>query len=186
LSILGSLTASTEGWENRIAWGAETNHIKAVLYWETNWSGKTFKPWTKFVPGFFRSSASTNEELYWIPPEPERYRVVARDSNGIRVPKTEKGKTMGRAIPAKPKLIGWRQGGGPYEPCGLASASPEPKFFLPTFKPSDFFIFERPGKYEFEWQVRLVRTISSNIDTVVFPSVKVEIVVDPPANQESR
>jgi hypothetical protein len=182
--VADPLIADEQRLEDRIAWGAETNHIKAGLYWETNWAGKTFKPWTKFVPAF--CGASTNEELYWIPPEPERYRVVARDSKGIRVPMTEKGKTMGRAIPAKPKLIRPRQGGGPYEPYGFSRSPVGPEFFLPTFKPSDFFIFEKPGNYEFEWQVRLVRTISSNIDMVVFPPVKVEIVVEPPAESQSK
>jgi len=57
--------------------------------------------------------------------------------------------------------------------------------FLETFKPSDFFVISQPGKYKFEWEMRLLyHDSATNFQSIVLPSVTLDIVVDQPASPQ--
>jgi hypothetical protein len=157
-------------------WGRETNKLQAGLYYEGSLGRSSFGPETKFVPGI-RSLSGKEMDFLWIPPETERYRVSLLDERGRPVQRTAKGQSVGRPIRKHPVL---KRRGGEYKPLWFAPSSPP--YFFQTFKPSDFFVISQPGKYKFEWEMKLLyHNSATNFQTIVLPPVTLDIVVDQPA-----
>jgi hypothetical protein len=158
-----------------IVWGRETNKLQAGLQYEGSPGRSSFGPDTKFIAGI-RSLWGKEMDFFWIPPEAERYRVSLLDDQGRPVEKTAKGQSVGRPIRKHPVL---KRRGGDYEPFWFGPSS-QP-YFLQSFKPSDFFVISQPGKYKFEWEMRLLfHNSATNIQTIVLPPVTLDIVVDQP------
>ena len=157
-------------------WGHETNKLQAGLCYEGAPGQSSFGPGTKFVPGI-RSLWGKEMGFFWIPPESERYRVSLLDDQGRPVQRTAKGQSVGQPIRKNPVL---KRKGGEYEPFWFEPSSRSYSF--QSFKPSDFFLVSKPGKYKFEWEMRLLyHNSATNFQTIVLPPVTLDIVVDQPA-----
>ena len=160
-----------------MVWGQETNKLQAGLYYEGSPGQTSFSPETKFVPGI-RCLSGKGMDFLWIPPETERYRVSLLDEQGRSVQRTARGESVGQPVKKHPVLK--KRMGGEYEPFWFG-ASGRPYFFQ-SIKPSDFFVISRPGKYKFEWEMRLLyHNSATNFQTIVLPPVAVDVVVDQPA-----
>ena len=157
-------------------WGRETNNLQAGLYYEGPAGQSSFGPGTKFVAGI-RCLSEKGMDFLWIPPETERYRVSLLDEQGKPVERTAKGQSVGQAIKKHPILK--KRLDGEYKPLWFAPS--EPAHFLQSLKPSDFFVISKPGKYKFEWEMRLLyHNSATNLQIIVLPSVTLDIVVDQP------
>jgi len=157
-------------------WGQETNKLQAGLYYEGSPGQSSFGPETKFVPGI-RSLWGKEMDLFWIPPEAERYRVSLFDDRGRPVQRTGQGQSVGQPIKKNPIL---KRNGGEYQPFWFEPSSRFHAF--QSFKPSDFFVVSKPGKYKFEWEMRLLyHDSATNFQTIVLPPVTLDLVIDQPA-----
>jgi hypothetical protein len=155
-----------------IVWGLETNKLQAGLHYEGPPGRSFFGLETKFVAGV-RSLWEKEMDFFWLPPERERYRVSLMDDRGRPVQRTAKGLSLGQPISKHPIL---ERKGGEYEAWWFPPSSP-PHFF-DSFKLSDFFVVPKPGKYKFQWEMRLLHHNSAtNFQTIVLPPVILDIVV---------
>ena len=162
-------------------WGRETNKLQAGLQYEGTPGQSSFGPDTKFVAGV-RCLSEREMDFFWLPPETERCRVSLLDDRGRPVQRTAKGQSVGQPIKKHPVL---KRRGGEYQRWWFQPSSPP--HFIQSFKPSDFFVITEPGKYKFEWEMRLLyHNSATNMEMVVLPPVVVEIVVNQSASPEPK
>lgn len=184
------LSASNMDPEINTHWGLETNHVKVGLLIQDSSDASNHT-----LVGFFavlNNSSTTNGNSspgvlqLWLPPFDSRYRMELTDANGNSIPKTAKGKVLGKPID---QPFEHNRGGVNYEAGYLGRTLlpnvPEP---INPFVLEDYFTITNAGEYhlKFEMQVLWVTNerkgsaTTANLPTVWLPLVDANIEIKRP------
>ena len=156
------LAAPDADWESEFPtsntfWGAETNGIKAALLIEPIISSNNIPicctPILKFS---IQSSNSLHTVNVYFPPFESCFGVTLRDDNGNDIPKTDKGKSLGKAIsgPLMVKIGGLNSHAGFRMVPIIQNHSEVLSEF--AFNLQDYFFVTNSGKYHLIYEMHVV------------------------------
>jgi hypothetical protein len=172
-------------------WGLETNHVKVGLLIQ-NSSAASNHTLVGFYPVLNNNSATNGNARpdvlqLWLPPFDSRYRMELTDTNGNAVPKTAKGKALGKPIdqPFERRGTGIRVN---FE-AGYLGRTLLPNVPEPTdpFVLKDYFNITNAGKYHLKFEMRVIwitegreHSTKSNPPAMWLPPVNAEIEIKNP------
>jgi hypothetical protein len=177
-------------------WGLETNNVKVGLLIQDS-SDASNHTMVGFYPVLNNSSATNGNATpgrlnLWLPPFDSRYRMELIDANGNAVPKTAKGKVLGRPIDQPFK----HYRGGISEGVNIAGGYrgrillPNTRDLIPTdaFVLEDYFAITNAGKYHLKFEMQVIwitsgwksSLLKSNPPAMWLPPVNAEIEIKKP------
>jgi hypothetical protein len=180
------------GWDNPL-WGSETNHLKVGLLLQyAPGTNRTFVGFYRVLNNSSTTNGNSRPDLLqlWLPPFDSRYRMELTDTNGNPVPKTDKGKVLGKPIdqPFKRYRGGISEGvnfAGGYLGRPLLPNVPEP---ADSFILEDYFSITNAGKYHLKFEMQVIwitngwkgSLLKSNPPAIWLPPVDAEIEIKNP------
>jgi hypothetical protein len=198
LVFIGFVFAETDSdWESGFTgtetfWGAETNGIKVALFIEPIVSSNNVPiHCTPVIKSSIKGSNNLNTVRVYFPPLESCYQMTLRDEKGSLIPKTAKGKSLGKTItePLMVKIGGLNMRAG-YRMRPLIQNHSEVLSDF-SFNLQDYFEVTNSGKYQLTYEMRIILPQSgkenfmafytTNLPTTILPSVIVNVEIKPPA-----
>jgi hypothetical protein len=167
-------------WNKDTVWGTETNYLNAGLLLQC--APETNHTTVGFFPMLYNDCA-TNGNIspdmlqLWLPPFESCYQMTLVDDKGNSVPKTAKGKALGKPISQPLKIRGGINYAAGYR--GRILGPKTPDAIPQPFVLEDYFSITNAGKYHLEFEMQVLKGTKQGPQQYHLP-VNVEIEIRKP------
>lgn len=170
--------------QERVFWGPETNGVKVGVCLKESEVSVPTNIAARLLLYPLLTNGGTNSWVLEIPKVEQRFRLEMTDEKGTKVPKTAKGKKLGKSTPKPYKpapnpITGVTHDTG-YRPLKRILSPGDVLLVSPPLLLHDYFQLDKPGKYMLNFEMVVFKSgevASNKVQLIHFPPMAVEVEV---------